>query len=80
VQGGALPALDDLAATLDGEPVAQVVRQHHAERPQQRVFEVIGETDQAAARGHAVVDIAEQDELIGGTALVGENQFARPGR
>ena len=47
---GALPLLDDLAAALDAEPVAEVVGQHHAEALEQRVFEEVGEVDQLARR------------------------------
>ena len=52
-----------VAAAFDAEAIAEVVRQHHAEALEQRVFEEVGETDEPVAHGQPVVHVAEQDEL-----------------
>jgi hypothetical protein len=80
---------DQIAAALDAEAAAEVVRDHHAKAGEQRVLEVVGEIDQGRAGGarvrptadrQPVVHVAIQDELAGGAAFVGKRELAGPGR
>jgi hypothetical protein len=45
-QIGAAPLFHQLAAALDGQPIAQVVRQHDLETGQQVMFQIAGQSDQ----------------------------------
>ncbi len=74
------PFLDQFATAFDGQPIAEVIRQHDLKTRQQVMFEIAGEADQLRTHRHAVVNVAVEDELAMRAAFIRERQFICPGR